>query len=214
MAGATTSLALYFLLAGLHFSSEPHAQSRYPSVAAEPGEICVVCGLPVSNGDIAILLKGRRLPVMKEMAGEILKNPEAYFKNKQAKSALFQEEFQAPAGAVQTGMSLGWFLAGLYILSALLFGGLSGVAALAKGLSPISSFFAGLGLSVFGYLYVLTRPSRTASGVPAGFAKVPITQSPLACPQCGNTNHPAAALCSACHVSLSPEGQSDVSRTG
>ena len=215
MARATTLLVPWFLLAGFVFASEPQQQSHYPTVAAKVGEICVVCGMPVSSGDIAIILKGRRLPVMKDMTAAVLKNPEIYFKSKQAKSALFQEDFQAPPGAVQAGVSLGWFLGGLYILSALIFGGLSGAAAVARGLPPISSFFFGLGLSVFGYLYVLTRPSQTASpSVPAGLVKVPVTQSPLACPQCGNTNHPAAASCAACHVSLSPQGQSDLSRAG
>ena len=215
MAGTTTSLALSFLLAGFIFASAPQPQSRYPTVAAEPGEICTVCGMPVSSDDIAIILKGRRMPVMKDMAAAVLKNPEAYFKNKQAKSALFQEDFQAPPGAAQAGVSLGWFLAGLYVLSALIFGGLSGVAAVAKGLPPISSFLAGFCLSVFGYLDVLTRTSRPESGeVPAGLVKVPVTQSLLACPQCGNTNHPAAASCAVCHVSLSPQGQSDLSRVG
>jgi hypothetical protein len=214
MTRATTSL-LWLLLAGFVFASEPQLQSRYPTVAAKAGEICIVCGMPVSSGDIAIILKGRRMPVMKDMAAAVLKNPEIYFKSKQAKGALFQEDFQAPPGAAQAGVSLGWFLAGLYVLSALIFGGLSGAAAVARGLPPISSFFFGLGLSVFGYLYVLTRPSQTASpSVPAGLVKVPVTQSPLACPQCGNTNHPAAATCAACHVSLSPQGQSDLSRAG
>ncbi len=196
-------------------AEETQPQSHYPTVAAKVGEICIVCGMPVSSGDIAIILKGRRMPVMKDMAAAVLKDPETYFKNKQAKGALFQEDFRAPSGAVQGGVSLGWFLAGLYILSALIFGGLSGTAAVAKGLPPISSFFFGFGLSVFGYLYVLTRSSRTVSrSVPAGLAKVPVTQSPLACPGCGNTNHPAAAACAACHVSLSPEGLSDLSGTG
>ena len=54
--------------------------------------------MPVSSGDIAIILKGRRRPVMKDMAAAVLKNPETYFKNKQAKGALFQEDFQAPSG--------------------------------------------------------------------------------------------------------------------
>lgn len=211
----TTTLLVLSLLSRLVFASETQPQSHYPTVAAKVGEICIVCGMPVSSGDIAILLKGRRMPVMRDMAAAVLKDPETYFKNKQAKGALFQEDFRAPSGAVQAGVSLGWFLAGLYILSALIFGGLSGTAAVAKGLPPISSFFLGLGLSLFGYLYVVTKRSRKASqGAPAGLLKVPATQSPLACPQCGDTNHPAARLCASCHVSLSPQGQSDLSRAG
>jgi hypothetical protein len=168
--------------------------------------------MPLSSNDIAIILKGRRIPVMKGMAASVLKNPEIYFKSKQARGALFQEDFQAPSGAVQAGVNLSWFLAGIYVLSALTFGALGAVASVSKGLAPISGFCLGFGLSVFGYLYVLTRRSQTTSlDIPAGLAKVPVTQSPLACPLCGNTNHPAAASCAACHVALSPQGHSDLS---
>lgn len=99
---------------------------------------------------------------------------------------------------MQGGVSVGRFLAELYVLFTLFFGGLSGTAAIARGLPPISSFFFGLGLSVFGYVYVLARPSqRVSRSVSADLVKVPVTQSPFACPQCGNTNHPAAAACAA-----------------
>ena len=210
-----TMLLVSTLILEVFLSGEALPQSRYPTVAAKVGETCIVCGMPVSNGDIAIVLKGRRMPVMKDMAESVLRNPEFYFKDKQARGAMFQEDFQVPSGANRAGVSLGWFLAGLYVLSALIFGGLSGNAAIAKGLPPISSFFLGLGLSFFGYLYVLTRPSDEAPhGFSAGGLKVSATQSPLACPQCGNTNHPAAATCASCHLSLSPQGQSDLSRAG
>ena len=171
MARATT-LLLSFLFAALIYADEPQPQSRYPTVAAEVGEHCVVCGMPLSSSDVAIILKGRRIPVMKGMAASVLKNPEIYFKSKQARGALFHEDFQAPPGAVQAGVNLGWFLAGLYVLSALVFGALGAVAAVSKGLAPISGFCLGLGLSVFGYLYVLTRPSQAASlDIPAGLRK-------------------------------------------
>jgi hypothetical protein len=181
MAKATT--LLLFLFATVVYG-ELQLQTRYPTVAAEVGERCIVCGMPLSSNDTAIILRGRRIPVMKGMADTVLKNPEIYFKSVQARGALFQEDFQGQSGAVS------------------------------KGLAPISGFCLGFGLSVFGYLYVLTRPSQTTSlDIPAGLAKVPVTQSPLACPQCGNTNHPAAASCAVCHVALSPQGHSDLSCT-
>jgi len=213
MTKAIIPLAAYLLVSGSLFANELPAQPRYSTTSANPGEICVVCGMPLSERDIAVIVKGRRMPVMKDMATSVLNNPEAYFKNLQAKGALLQEDFRAPSGAAQAGVSLGWFLVGLYVVIALIFGGLSGATAVAKGLPPISSFFVGFGLSMFGYLYVLARPSRTAAGRLAPLERVRLTQSPLACPQCGNTNHPAACLCAACHVSLSPQGRSDLSRS-
>jgi hypothetical protein len=215
MRKAVFLLALCLLPPGNCLANDSPTPASYPAVAARDGEICVVCGSSVSSSDLAIIVKGRRLPVMKEMVAELLQHPETYFKTTQLRSALFQEEFETAPGAVQSGVGLGWFLAGAYILSALIFGGLSGGAAIARGLPPIPGFFAGLALNVLGYLYVLTRAPRSAPlGVPAGLAKVPVTQSPLACPQCGSMNHPAAASCSVCHVALRPQGQSDLPRIG
>ncbi len=79
-------LALSFLLVGFLIAGETQPQSRYPAVAAKAGEICVVCGMPVSSGDIAIILKGRRVPVMRDMAAVVLRNPEIYFNDKQARA--------------------------------------------------------------------------------------------------------------------------------
>ena len=67
MARATMLLVLT-LISGVLSFGEALPQSQYPTVAAKAGEICTVCGTPVSSSDVAIILKGRRLPVMKEMA--------------------------------------------------------------------------------------------------------------------------------------------------
>lgn len=216
MKRAASVLALCLLPPGSGLAGDSPTRAPYPAVAARDGEICVVCGSAVSSSDVAIIVKGRRLPVMREMSDELLRHPENYFKRKQPRSALFQEEFETAPGAVQSGIGLGWFLAGTYVLSALVFAGLSGATAIARGLPPIPSFFAGLALSAIGYLYVLTRAPRLAAplGFPAGLAKVPVTQSPLVCPECGSTNHPSAALCSQCRVTLRPQGQSDQPRVG
>ncbi|MFQ5675448.1 MAG: hypothetical protein ACE5G1_06080, partial [bacterium] len=66
-----------------------------------------------------------------------MNNQEKYFAELQPKSALFQENFGAPPGAAQGGISLGWFLFGSYVLLALIFSGLSGHAAVSKGLNAI-----------------------------------------------------------------------------
>ncbi len=128
----------------------------------------------------------------------------------QPKSALFNKE----SGASRSAVGSGWFLFGLYVLLALLFSGLSGCTAVAKGLNPVPYFFLGFFLSAIGYLYVLTRPAMARRGdVPAGLVKVPTTLEPVPCPKCGNTNHPAAKKCSGCGAALQPTTQSDVMRT-
>jgi hypothetical protein len=162
---------------------------------------------------VALIVRGRRVPLDKSMVDTFLADEEKYFAEKQPKAALFQEELTAPAGVAQGGISGSWFLFGLYVLLSLVFGGLSGYRAVSKGLQPIPYFFLGFFFSALGYLYVLTcRPLAAKGTIPTGLVKVPVTLTPRACPMCGNTNHPAAHKCSACGGPLEPTLQSDVAR--
>lgn len=193
---------------------EPESPVPHVQVPAKAGERCTVCGVVLGEDDVALIVKGRRFPLDRSMVDVFLKNPEEYFRFKQVKSALFQEEMRAPAGSAQAGIGWGWFLAGLYVLSSLLFGGLAGYVGVARGLSSITCFFAGFFLNALGLIYILMRPPLLKAGdVPPGFVKVPLTHDPVACPACGNTNHPAAARCAACGASLVPKLQSEVART-
>jgi hypothetical protein len=127
----------------------------------------------------------------------------------QPRSALFHKD----SGAGEGGIDLGWMLFGMYVLVALIFGGLSGYTAIAKGLNPVSHFFIGLIFSAFGYFYVLTRPRVAhAREAPSGLAKVHVTHEPMPCGKCGYTNHPAAKKCLGCGAKLQPIVASEVAR--
>jgi hypothetical protein len=139
---------------------------KYSTVPAKVGECCTVCGTPLNEEDVAVIMKGRRFPVDKSMLEVFLRNPQPYFRNQQLKSALFQEELEAPDGISQSGIGRGWFLLGLWVLTALLCGGLSGYAAPTKGLPPLACFVAGFAFNALGFLYVLARASRTSQQVP------------------------------------------------
>jgi hypothetical protein len=185
----------------------------YPVERAIEGERCTVCGAVLSEDDVALVVRGRRVPLDKDMVGEFLKEPERYFAHLQPKGALFQENGDASGATALGGVSRGWFLAGLYVLVALVFAGLSGYAAVGKGLKPIPHFFIGLLFSLFGYLYVLTRPAKAGPGeVPRGLAKVPLTRDPVPCGSCGALNHPSAKRCSGCGTGLEPRVESEVAR--
>jgi hypothetical protein len=205
-------ISLCFLATPL-WTREAPASSPYPVVPAKEGEHCTVCGAPLGEDDVALIVRGRRVPLGKSMVDTFLADEEKYFAEKQPKAALFQEELTAPAGVAQGGISGSWFLFGLYVLLSLVFAGLSGYRAVSKGLQPIPYFFLGFFFSALGYLYVLTRRPLAAKGtIPTGLVKVPVTLTPRACPMCGNTNHPAAHKCSACGGPLEPTLQSDVAR--
>lgn len=185
-------------------------QAHYDTLAAKSGERCAVCGARLTDNDVALIVKGRRVPLDRMDISEFMQHQDKYFASLQPKGALFQEEMGPESGG-RGSVGMGWFLFGLYVLIALLSGGLSGYAAIGKGLKPLPNFFVGFAFSIFGYIYVLTRP-RQGGEIPTGLVKVPDTAAPIACPKCGNTNHPTARRCSACQAELQPATDSEASR--
>jgi len=185
----------------------------YKKVSYNSGEICIVSGKPLVEGDVALIVRGRRVPLCFSKVDTFLKYQDKYFATMQPKGALFQEELSAPKGAALGGVTSGWFLLGLYVLVALVFAGMSGYTAVSKGLPPIPNFFIGFFLSALGYLYVLTRPAVAKKGeIPAGLVKVPATHTPVPCSGCGYQNHPSAKQCVGCGGKLEPMLQSEVAR--
>ncbi len=127
-------------------------------------------------------------------------------------TALFHHNQVSAGDLNHHRMNWSWLWLGLYVLSGLLFGGLSGYAALTKGLAPRLCFFLGLFLNVFGYLYVLMRPAGSQQQAAPGLRKVPSTAAPIPCPHCSHPNHPAAKKCAGCNSELQPIAQSDLDR--
>ena len=207
-------IGLYvFLLAPLTFAQESPPQAKYKSVAPKSGERCIICDVPLSDKDITLMVRGRRVPLKNAMVDSFMNNQEKYFSELQPKSALFQENLDAPSGVAQGGIGMGWFLFGSYVLLALIFGGISGYAAVSKGLPAIPNFFIGLSLSVFGMLFVVTRPPvANKKAIPPGLVKVPVTNAPTSCPKCGGKNHPTATSCAQCRTELTPSYESEVSK--
>ncbi|NUO83504.1 zinc ribbon domain-containing protein [candidate division KSB1 bacterium] len=205
------------VLAALAFTVTGRAQAPVPDLpykhdALKPGEVCLVSGKSLTQGDVVYLIRGRRVPLRREQVRYFIADSTRYLAQLQPQSALFHEAM-AQRGTEAGGIDLGWFLFGMYVLVALFFGGLSGYAAVSKGLNPIPHFFIGLFFSAPGYLYVLTRPrAATAGEVPSGFVKVHTTHEPVPCGRCGYTNHPAAKLCSGCGAKLQPIVASEVEK--
>ena len=185
----------------------------YSRVPARNSEFCTLCGVRLTSEDVALIVRGRRIPLCQPEVETFLNDPERHFSNRQPKSALFQEDLSAAQGTAQGGISQGWFLFGLLVLSALIFAGLSGYRALSMGLPPLAPFFIGFFLNLPGYLYVISRPAgKDHMKVPKGLVKVPETVAPAACPACGEVNHPTARQCLGCGQELHPSQQSEVTR--
>jgi hypothetical protein len=126
------SFLLMFMFGILLITLSLNAQETagpYEKVPYQPGEICVVSGKHLVEGDVALIVRGRRVPLCFSKVDTFLKYQDKYFAHMQPKGALFQEELSAPQGAALGGVTSGWFLFGLYVLAALVFGGMSGYAA-------------------------------------------------------------------------------------
>ena len=208
-------LALAFCLLALPLRTQENAsQTPYQSVRPKLGDYCTVGNVPLDTlQDVALIVRGRRVPLHRTMVDSFMRTQEKYFSQQQPKGALFQEELSAAKGAALAGVTSGWFLFGLYVLVALVFAGVSGYTAVSKGLPPIPNFFIGFFLSALGYLYVLTRPAVAKKGeIPGGLVKVPLTHAPVPCAACGYQNHPSAKQCVGCGGKLEPLLQSEVAR--
>ncbi len=204
-----------FVLAGLALAALSWAQELAPDLpyqrdAVKSGDVCFISGKALTPEDVVYFIRGRRVPLRSEQILAFAADSVKYLAQLQPQGALFHEDMDKGRG----GIDLGWFLFGMYVLVALIFSGLSGYTAVAKGLNPVPYFFLGLIFSGLGYFYVLTRPRAAhASEVPSGLVKVHMTHEPVPCGQCGNTNHPAAKICLGCGAKLQPIVASEVGKT-
>lgn len=172
----------------------------------------VLCVMLLNSASFTIS-KTLPLPFQTTINDSLAQPPEKISSRESPKSALFRSDMPDESSN-PARMNWLWLWFGFYILSGLIFGGLSGYVAVSKGLPPHLYFFIGFFLSVAGYVYVLTRASSVNQNVPAGLTKVPETYAPAPCEKCGYANHPAAKTCAGCGTRLHPALASDMDRLG
>jgi hypothetical protein len=189
-----------------------HDGTRVERTTPKPGDICISCNHPVGDNDAVFLIRGHRLPIhLSEIQSDLDGQLSQFLARLEPQSALFQVSERNPA------RSMLWLLAGSYVLMALIFAALSSQRALMKGYSPSLWLALGLVFHVFAYVTLLLLPGRTVeapAGVPKGLKKIAATHQPVACPGCGELNHPSATKCVGCGGTLVARISSEVSRTG
>lgn len=203
----TISLATaLFLLAVLFAARAQHKPKIEGPFPARDGETCVVCNGKLSKEDSAFLIDGQRVGVMKEMEEEFLQNPLQYVSKLRPESSTVhtrQSNLQ-PAGYL-------WL--GIFVLAGLVFGGACAHMAVMKGQSPWQWFLLGFCFSAPATVALALKPNAGGKA-PEGMDKVAATHSPVVCPGCGNTNHPAASACSRCGAKLTPMVPSEAGGSG
>ncbi len=182
----------------------------YPLAPVQAGDICLVCGMEIKSDGLAIIYKGRRVPLANgEMLRKFLKEPQRYFYQLQPRGALFHEDTITNLAAKQ-----GWFIFGIWMVLALLSSAITTGIALRKGFSPARWFLTGFLLPVVAVLWALVKPSQKLVELPPHLGKVSTTLAPGVCPQCGEFNHPSATRCTGCGGKLTPSVESEVKRVG
>ena len=84
-------------------------QAYYDTVAAKSGERCTVCGGRLTESDVALIVKGRRVPLDRMDMNEFMRHQGKYFAKLQPKGALFQEGMGPETGG-RENVGMGWFL--------------------------------------------------------------------------------------------------------
>ncbi len=168
------------------------------------GERCIVCGLPLTDKDVVLLVRGRRLPLIdtRENRAKLLAHPERYFGEVQPRGAWFSESLSSNSA------SYVFFLLGIIVVVLLVSAGLSSHAALCRGAEAEKWFFRGLYGSFAAVLCACKSGSRQ---VPWNQMKIAATVSPEPC-KCGASNHPSATSCSTCGLELQPAYESEARR--
>ncbi len=178
----------------------------------KPGDICIFCNHAIDEHDAVFSVRGHRLPVhLREMEARVGEQLTRFVARLEPRSALFRVSERTSA------RSAFWLLAGSYVLLALIFAALSSQRALMKGYSPSRWLALGLLFHVFAYGVLLALPGRriqAPAGLPKGLKKIAATYQPVACPKCGEGNHPSATKCTGCGGTLVARIGSEVGRAG
>lgn len=181
-------------------------------VASRAGEICLVCGKPITTDDVTYQVNGQRVPVHQgKCLDAFAARPLAWLSKLRPRGAFLD------AGAAQLGHSSFWLILGTYTLVGLIFSALAAQRAFNAGRNPLIWLVIGFLASIAGFAVLLALPKRAINapaGVPAGLSKVAATYSPETCPACGAGNHPSARVCSGCGATLAPQVESEVQKAG
>jgi hypothetical protein len=193
---------LWLLAAAAPAQNKPHIVGPMP---AQDGETCVVCNSRLSKDDLAYIIDGQRVGVMRAMEADLLANPLEYVTKFRPEGMIFSnQQSSRESGA--------WFWAGLLVLAGLMFGGACAHMAVEKGLSAWRWFLMGFLFSAPATLVIAMKtPAEGRPDMPEGLAKVPRTHCPAPCPGCGASNHPSAAACASCGAALTPAVTSEAS---
>lgn len=187
------------------------------SYAAE--NVCIVCNEPVAGNETQVVYRGSSHPVC---AGYCLKTWEhavqedkldALVFKMEPRGALFQgdSKFLNPTFQKANPLSSLWLWVGIWLVVAIVSGGVAAAMAIASHRSGLFAFVLGVLLPGLGILIIKLLPGKSGKFELRG-TKIPTTHDESYCPQCNHPSHPSAERCIGCGASLTPKSKSEVFR--
>jgi len=202
-------LPIAFLLAALSCVASALADSE-----------CLICCGDAADHTRAAVYRGAAYPICSEACeqkwGEAEKKGTlaSIVRKVEPRGAFFQAdtEFLNPEFQQASPLAHGWLLFGVWVLAAVVSGGLSAGIAVKTHRSAPAAFVLGFMLPALGIAMTPCLSVREGE-FPLRGPKIPLTREPAACPACGKANHPAAGRCESCGSELIPSVESEVRKT-
>lgn len=181
--------------------------------------ICIVCEGFVAEEEARVVYRGISHPVC---SGHCLEAWEHAVQEERLDPIVFKVE---PRGALFQGdskflnqdfqkahpLSNNWLWIGLWLVAAIVSGGLASALAIVSHRSGLLAFIAGFLLPGLGVPVFKLLPKKSDIFELRG-SKIAMTYDESFCPHCNHSCHPSAESCSECGISLTPKCESEVSK--
>jgi hypothetical protein len=185
---------------------------------ARTDEACLVCGGQPAGETATVTYRGLDYTVHREPclaqwhAAREAGRLDAIVQRVEPRAALFQgdSKYLNPEFQGECPLCAYWLWAGLWVLSAVLSGGIAAAMAIPAHRSGPRAFALGLALPVLGVLLARRLPAR-GDEFPLRGSKIPRTRGQAVCDGCGRGVHPSADRCPGCGATLTPRVRSEVS---
>jgi hypothetical protein len=179
----------------------------------------MVCGKKINDSAITVEYRGKTYPLHSReekafwdkalQAGKL----DSIVAKTEPRGALFQGDthFLNPEQDAEDFFSRSGMAVGIWILVAVISGGIGAAFAVKTHRTPITAFVIAFLLPVVGVALAFVLPRGEPQFEMRGY-KIPKTHAGILCRKCGRSNHPSATRCLSCGAEMSPSAESEVTK--
>ena len=182
-------------------------------------ETCLVCGGAIEGRAATVTYRGRAYPVHaahcygKWCEARDAGNLDTIVHRMEPRAALFQgdAQFLNPEFQAANPLRTFWLWAGVWILIAIVSGGIGAALAVPAHRSGLGAFALGFVLPIVG-IALAARLTPRSGELPLRGSRIPRTHEQGACHMCSRHVHPSASQCPGCGAVLVPGVVSEVEK--